>query len=73
MYFRNMIWMVFVILFHFFSWYMIMCFCAIYVNSSLGWIYGTALSILLDAIVLQVSFSLLKSLFREIARIYEGS
>lgn len=65
---RTTIWLCFVITFHFFSWYMVICFCAIYINSNVGWIYGTSLSIVMDVFVIQVSYSLLKSLFRELAR-----
>ncbi len=68
MLFKNFLWLSIVILFHVFSWYMIMCFFAVYVNSNLGWIYGTVLSILIDAFIIQILYSLIKSISRELAR-----
>jgi hypothetical protein len=68
MYVKNVLWIALVFLFHLFSWYMIMCFFAIYVNSNLGWIYGTALSVIIDALIVQITYSLVKSISRELAR-----
>ncbi len=64
---RRAIWFLIVFFFHVLSLLVVICFCAVYVNSNLGWIYGTILSVLIDAFIIQVLFSLLKSLFRELA------
>lgn len=51
-----------------FCWYYSTCFCAVYPFSSIGWLYGCLLSLILDIIIYELIVFFLKTIIREIIR-----
>ena len=65
---RYMLWFTYIFLIHLFCWYYVICFCAIYPNNSIPWIYGSIMSICLDLFIIGVFPSLLLATIRKIAK-----
>jgi hypothetical protein len=49
-----------------FFWYYIMAFCAVYVTTSVGWLYSAMLEIIITFLVIQILDPLTKSICRSI-------
>lgn len=65
---RYIIWIVSVIIVHIFCWWMVLAFCAVYVNTNNGWLFGAIISIIIDFLAFQISLSFIYAVLRHFAK-----
>ena len=70
---RYRLWYAFIAFFHLLSWYYVLCFCSVYINSSYGWLYGSLISVALDIIIFQIIMHVILALTRVICQKYKES
>jgi hypothetical protein len=51
-------------------WYYVMAFCAVYMQSSVNWIYGSLTSLIMDVFVTSNTMIIVQSIVREFAKKY---
>jgi len=73
MYTKYLVWKFLIIITFFFSWYYVICFCAIYSYSALSWLYGVIISSFLSIFISDFSMILIKFTFRSIIRLSNRS
>lgn len=61
---RFFLWIIYITTIHLFSWYYVICFCAVYTKSSYGWLYGCIISLIIDIFFFEVIFQFILSMFR---------
>lgn len=53
-----------------FCWYYALVFCSIYSKTSTAWFYGCLISLGIDVGIIQVSIQLVKTLLRQLIKLY---
>jgi len=66
---RYVIYGVFACLIYIFSWYYISVFCHIYKSSTIEWIKGFFISLIIDFVIVALLFPLIMAIVREIIKI----
>jgi hypothetical protein len=63
---RYYTWLSAIILIHLFTLYYVMCFCAVYLYSGIGWLYGCIISIVIETLIIELIFQIVLAMIREI-------
>lgn len=55
---------------HMISWFFVMSFCTVYINSNKEWLYGCLISVIIDFFIVCPLFSIIKGLIRWLAKTF---
>ena len=65
---RHLAFLTFSFILHMFSWYYVTVFCGVYIKSSVSWVCGGILSMMINIVIVQFSLPLIHTLMRTLAR-----
>lgn len=69
---RYALYTIIAILIHFWAWYYVTCFCGVYIKSSINWLYGGIITLVIKFLISQPILPLIRTIIRAITHRYSN-